>query len=82
MPIRRFVLDRVRDISGVSGTGLVAEGAVFTDGTVALHWPARDGPASTAIYANINDLLAIHGHHGATRLLWLEHQHTAAAIDD
>ena len=35
---RAFVLQRNEDETGVSGTGIVAEGVEFSDGTVALRW--------------------------------------------
>jgi hypothetical protein len=35
---RRFELHRDTDITGVSGTGVVAEGVAFSDGVVALRW--------------------------------------------
>jgi hypothetical protein len=62
-----FKLMRDQDVSGVSGTGIVAEGFVFTDGTVALRW--RGDLASTAFYDSITDVEAIHGHEGATRIV-------------
>lgn len=68
--IRRFLLSRERDVSGVSGTGLVAEGAQFWDGTVAVRW--RSLTASTTFYASVDDVLHIHGHGGATVLKWLD----------
>ena len=66
----RFVLDRTEDVSGASGTGTVAEGVVFSDGTAVLRWMV--GLRSTAIYDSIEDLAAIHGHDGATQVRWLE----------
>ncbi len=66
--MRRFHLQRDHDASGVSGTGVVAEGVEFSDGVCALRW--RTGTASTAIYASAEDLVTIHGHQGATRLVW------------
>lgn len=68
--MRRFLLDRFEDISGVSGTGFVAEGVVFSDGTAALRW--LTDPSSTAIYATVDDLLDVHGHNGSTRLQWVD----------
>jgi hypothetical protein len=64
--MRRFRLVRAVDVTGVSGTGAICEGVVFTDGTVALRWLTER--ASTAVYACLDDVLAIHGHHGATRV--------------
>jgi hypothetical protein len=36
--MKRFRLVRDRDVSGVSGTGIVAEGTMFSDGTCVLRW--------------------------------------------
>jgi hypothetical protein len=68
--MRRFLLDRFEDASGVSGTGFVAEGVVFTDGTVALRWTVE--LQSTALYDSVDDLLAIHGHDGSTHVQWVD----------
>lgn len=62
--MRLFVLVRYTDNSGVSGTGTVAEGVVFTDGHCAMRWLTET--ASTAFYDSIADLEKIHGHHGST----------------
>ncbi len=67
--MRLFVLIRAEDVSGVSGTGVVAEGVEFTDGTVAMRWLRR--PYSVACYASIRDVVAVHGHGGKTRVKWL-----------
>jgi hypothetical protein len=67
---RTFELVRHRDLSGVSGTGVVAEGCVFTDGSVALRW--RGNNPATAVWPDLESVLAVHGHHGATEVHWLE----------
>ncbi|MEV6285060.1 hypothetical protein [Kribbella sp. NPDC051770] len=67
---RTFELVRHRDLSGVSGTGVVAEGCVFTDGSVALRW--RGNNPATAVWPDLDSVLAVHGHHGATEVHWLE----------
>jgi hypothetical protein len=67
--VRLFNLVRETDVSGVSGTGVVAEGVVFSDGTAVLRW--LTATASTAIYASIWSLRDIHGHGGATQVVWL-----------
>jgi hypothetical protein len=38
--MRLFLLIRNEDVSGVSGTGIVAEGVEFSDGTVAMRLAA------------------------------------------
>lgn len=64
---RHFFLVRDIDVSGVSGSGRVAEGFVFADGTVALRW-LTESP-STALYNSLEDLQNIHGHNGLTRVV-------------
>lgn len=62
-----FYLERDVDASGVSGTGRVAQGFVFEDGTCALRWLTEH--RSTAVYASVADVEAIHGHNGSTRIV-------------
>ncbi|MGI5136361.1 MULTISPECIES: hypothetical protein [unclassified Streptomyces] len=62
--LTRFYLLRSKDVTGVSGTGRVAGGDIFSDGTVAMRW--NTGIRSTAFYSCLDDVLAIHGHDGAT----------------
>lgn len=42
--MRTFLLVRTYDVSGVSGTGIAAEGIEFTDGAVALRRPHEKQP--------------------------------------
>lgn len=70
MSSRRFRLIRHHDVSGVSGTGAVAEGVQFTDGAVALRWYG-DYPTTT-VWDAIESVIAIHGHAGATEVEWLD----------
>ncbi|MGW6292447.1 hypothetical protein [Streptomyces sp. NPDC055058] len=66
---RLFVLRRDQDVTGVSGPGDVADGVQWPDGTVALRW--RERP-STSLWDNLELMLSVHGHDGATRVVWLE----------
>ncbi len=66
--MRRFYLNRVKDESGISGTGIVAEGVVFSDGTVALRWTTEH--KSVAFYESMETVKAIHGHGGKTVIAW------------
>jgi len=68
--VRRFYLDRHKDISGVSGEGFVAEGIQFTDGTVVLRWLGRT--PSLVVWASLADAMEVHGHDGATTVYWLD----------
>lgn len=70
--MRRFELQRDADVSGVSGTGMVAEGVEFGDGTVVLRW-ATEWPTSVVFHERgVESVCAIHGHGGATRIVWLD----------
>ncbi len=71
--MRRFVLVRHADVSGVSGTGLVAEGVQFADGRAATRWLAPPGrPAQTCAWDSVDDVIAVHGHAGLTELRWID----------
>lgn len=68
--MRRFQLVRDVDATGISGTGVVAEGVQFSDGTVAMRWLTER--TSTAIYRDAYDVDQIHGHNGSTRIVWVD----------
>lgn len=67
---RRFRLMRNADVSGVSGTGHVADGVLFGDGTTVIRW--RSAHRSTAVYACLRDAIKVHGHGGATRVQFID----------
>lgn len=66
---RLFELVRSKDISGVSGTGVVAEGVEYTDGSIALRW--KGAHPATAVWPSLSDVLAVHGHQGDTVVRWV-----------
>lgn len=66
--MRIFDLIRDVDLNGISGTGHVAEGCQFSDGVCTMHWITDY--RSTTVYADLETLVAIHGHDGATRIVW------------
>ena len=69
---RRFVLDRVEDATGISGTGEVAWGCVFPDGVAVLRWNTP-WPSSVVHYdRGIESVEMVHGHGGRTRIRWLD----------
>jgi 3'-phosphoadenosine 5'-phosphosulfate sulfotransferase (PAPS reductase)/FAD synthetase len=65
---RTFTVVRERDISGISGTGVVAFGVQFHDGTVVMRWSV--GKDSTVIWADLATAIDVHGHGGATKFYW------------
>lgn len=72
---RPFVLRRHLDVSGVSGEGDVAEGVQWSDGTVSLRWPGKH-PSVTFWQNGVTSVEAVHGHGGATAVVFLEPEPT------
>jgi len=68
--MKRFNLHRFEDETGVSGTGVVSEGVMFTDGKCAMRWLTER--TSVALYDSIDDLEYIHGHDGKTVVVWID----------
>ncbi len=68
--MRLFELHRIEDESGVSGTGIVAQGVIFDNDWCAMTWLTEH--TSVAFYASIHEVEAIHGHNGKTRVVRLE----------
>jgi len=66
--MKTFVLRRLVDVSGVSGTGIVAEGVMFHDGQCVLSWFGK--VHSLEFFLNADNILEIHGHHGLTSIEW------------
>lgn len=62
---------RYEDPSGVSGTGIVAHGVEFPDGSAAVHW-AGAFPSTTVWPGGVEHIRAIHGHHGHTEVQWID----------
>jgi hypothetical protein len=58
--MRRFVMHRENDISGVSGTGIVLEGVLFSTGVVVIHWLTPPPRGSISVFDSIDQFLAIH----------------------
>lgn len=66
---RLFRLVRDDDETGISGTGVVAEGVEFSNGFCAMSW--LTSMHSVAVYPNIRQLEAIHGHNGRARVVYV-----------
>lgn len=71
MEPRRFYIHRSKDHTGISGTGRVAWGIMFPDGTSIIRWCTSHRSASTAIHDSLADLLDKHDHEG-TEIIWMD----------
>lgn len=69
---RLFHLQRDHDVSGVSGTGRVADGVLWPDGSVTIRW--RGERPSSVHWDRLDDAEHVHGHQGATRIVWADAQ--------
>ena len=58
--MRRFVMRREFDCSGVSGTGVVLEGVAFSTGVVVIHWLTPPPRGSISVFDSIEQFLSIH----------------------
>lgn len=58
--MRCFTLRREQDVSGVSGTGVVLEGVVFSTGAVVIHWLTPPPRGSIALFDTLEQFLSIH----------------------
>ena len=68
--MRRFNLIRKEDVHNKSGTGLVAEGIEFSDGSVALKWTTQYW--SINVFLNLHELKHLHSHEGRTKVVWID----------
>jgi hypothetical protein len=92
---RRFELHRDVDVSGISGTGVVADGWVHDTALHIRHWHEwhldlppgwvrlvwRGEHSSTSLWSNLATMLAIHGHNEMTRVVWLDEEPDDQADD-
>lgn len=67
---RRFELVRHQDVTGTSGTGMVAEGCLWSDGKVSVRWMSECG--SFICYDSVQAAIQVHGHGGRTVIKWLD----------
>ncbi|MFJ5820089.1 hypothetical protein ACIQGT_40320 [Streptomyces sp. NPDC093108] len=68
---RRFVLRRSVDVSGISGLGDVADGVLWPDGTASVRWRGEH-PSSVFWDRGRASVELIHGHRGATSVVFLD----------
>ncbi len=68
--MKQFHLVRNEDESGVSGTGHVAEGTMFSNGWCVLRWLSEH--PGLEFFLRIEDLEAVHGHGGKTKVVFEE----------
>lgn len=77
--MRTFKVVRHVDVTGLSGTGTVAEGCEFSDGSVVMRWLDIDHDSenykrgvrpTVVIHEGIDSVIALHGHNGFTEVVF------------
>ena len=66
--MRTFHVYREEDVSGVSGTGVIAEGVLFSNGKVVVNWISMH--KITEFSDSMAEWQAVHGHEGKTQVVW------------
>lgn len=61
--MRMFRLNRLEDVTNISGTGIITEGIEFSNGRIVLMWLASD---SLGVFDDMQAMLNVHGHNGKT----------------
>lgn len=72
-----YELVRDEDVTGMSGTGVVAHVVAFGDGPVVVRWCVGEH-RSTVVWDSLAAVIAIHGHDGRTRLRPCQQSNSAA----
>jgi hypothetical protein len=72
--MRLFNMIRLEDVSNNSGTGIVAQGCIFDDGTVTMRWLSRN--RSTVVFNSLAVLKKIHCHKGKTIIEYVSESYT------
>ena len=71
--MKRFRLNRIVDVSGISGTGYVAEGLIFSSGKCVVNFTGTNNKVvSITVYDKLQDVVDIHCHNGSTILEWID----------
>lgn len=68
--MRSFYLYRLEDVTGISGTGIVAQGTEFDDESAVVRWLGEI--ATTTLHANLASVERIHCHEGRSVIVWTD----------
>lgn len=69
LPFARFKLVRTVDITGISGTGEIAYGVQYPDGSVDLCWLKH---GTHGYYKNIDQIWQIHCYNNNAAIMWMD----------
>jgi len=78
--VKTFILYRTKDMTNVSGVGIVAQGTEYDNGKVTLAWSGRN--ATTASFDSLDAVRETHCHHGYTELIIIDDVNITEAAPD
>jgi hypothetical protein len=67
--MQKIFLNRLEDVTGFSGTGIVWSGYKFNNGWLIGEWVTNNYASSRVFYPNVVALAEIHGHDGRTKVI-------------
>ncbi len=71
--MRRFVIERTVDVTGISGTGLILSGVEWTaDGPCDVYWHRTK---TTGQYPSLACVESTHCYASNARVVWLDQEH-------
>lgn len=73
--MKRGVVERDEDVSGVTGVGKVSEFTIATDGRVVIFWPSGHG-----YFDSLEEAIKVHGHNGKTRFVILDDEEESHCV--
>ena len=68
--MKRFKVNRINDVSGITDTGRICEGCLFSDGKVAIRWLGKF--SSSVWWDSLDDCIFIMSHDGNTQFEWID----------
>lgn len=78
--MRNFILDRKQDITGISGTGIIAYGVQWTPGGLCdMYWL---GTKTTGQYPSIDSIKSTHCYNNNASVIWLQDDHYTEGLQE
>lgn len=73
--MKRGVVERDVDVSGVTGTGKVSTFCINDDGRIVIFWPSGHG-----YFDSLEEAVKVHGHNGKTRFVVLDDEEISHCV--
>lgn len=74
--MKRGVVERDIDVSGVTGTGKVSTFCINDDGRIVIFWPSGHG-----YFDSLEEAIKVHGHKGKTRFVIIDDDEVSHCVN-